>query len=54
MTNSNSKIFFNDFKADDPIKRKPDVKLANKILKWKETTSLEDGIKKTIEYFKKK
>ncbi len=53
MTNSKSKIFFNDFKADDPIKRKPDVKLANKILKWKEKTSLEDGIKKTIEYFKK-
>ena len=52
LTNSKSKIIFLNLPVDDPIKRKPDISLAKKKLKWKPKISLEIGIKKTIKYFK--
>ena len=51
LPNSKSKIGFQDLPQDDPTKRKPDLILANTILDWKPTTSLEVGLKNTIEYF---
>lgn len=38
---------------DDPERRKPDIGRAEKILDWKPTVSLEEGLDKTIAYFKK-
>lgn len=36
----------------DPKQRKPDIKLAKKILKWEPKINLDQGIKKTITWFK--
>ena len=53
MTNSKSKIIKLKLPEDDPKKRKPDISLAKKILNWSPKTSLEKGLKKTINYFEK-
>ena len=37
---------------DDPERRRPDIKKAKKILKWQPKVSLEEGLLKTIKYFK--
>lgn len=46
------KIVFKPLPKDDPRKRKPDIHQAKKVLNWEPKTSLEEGIEKTIEYFK--
>ena len=51
-TKSSSKIIFNSLPEDDPKQRKPDISLAKEKLNWEPKTSFEQGIKKTIEYFK--
>jgi len=53
MSNSSSKIAFKNLPQDDPIHRKPDISLANKIINWKPNISLEIGLQKTIDYFAK-
>lgn len=53
LTNSQSKIVFAPKPADDPSRRKPDIKKAQKLLGWQATTNLEDGLIPTIAYFKK-
>jgi UDP-glucuronate decarboxylase len=52
LTHSNSKIVFKPLPIDDPVRRCPDITKAKKILNWEPTTSLEDGLKKTIAWFK--
>ena len=52
MTNSGSKIAFKPLPRDDPARRKPDISKAKKLLGWNPTTSLEEGLRRTIEYFK--
>ncbi len=37
--------------ADDPVQRKPDLSLARKALRWEPSTSLRQGLKKTVDYF---
>ena len=54
MTNSNSKIIYKPLPSDDPVKRKPDITLANNIIKWEPKISIEDGLTETIKYFQKK
>jgi len=51
-TKSSSKIIFKPLPEDDPKQRKPDISLAKEKLSWEPKTSFEQGIKKTIEYFK--
>lgn len=51
-TGSNSKIIFDKLPEDDPVKRKPNIELAIKILNWEPTVSIEAGIDRTISYFK--
>ncbi len=51
MTNSKSEIVFKDLPKDDPVKRQPDIRLAQEKLNWSPKYKLEDGLKKTIEYF---
>src|SRR4030043_2146875 len=53
LTDSKSKIIFEPLPQDDPLQRKPDITLAKKKLKWSPTVSLEKGLRKTIDYFKK-
>ena len=54
QTGSKSKIIFEPLPQDDPRQRKPDISLANKELGgWLPTIKLEEGLKYTIDYFKK-
>ncbi len=53
MTGSNSKIVFKPLPEDDPLQRKPDITLAKNRLKWEPKTTLEEGLSKTIDYFKR-
>lgn len=54
FTGSKSKIIFHPLPQDDPKMRKPDITKAKKILKWGPKVSMEDGILKTIDWFKNK
>ena len=49
---SRSNIVYESLPADDPRQRKPDISLAQKKLGWEPVISLEDGLQKTIAYFK--
>ncbi|NPA94107.1 MAG: SDR family oxidoreductase [Thermodesulfobacteria bacterium] len=52
LTGSNSELKFEPLPSDDPRRRRPDITLAKKILGWEPTTPIEEGLKKTIEYFR--
>lgn len=54
LTNSSSKIIYKPLPLDDPSKRQPDISLAEKELNFKPKVDIEEGLIKTIEYFKKK
>ena len=51
MTNSSSKIVYKQLPENDPMRRQPDISLANNILKWSPTIQIDDGLKYTIKYF---
>ncbi|VVB82873.1 Bifunctional polymyxin resistance protein ArnA [uncultured archaeon] len=52
LTNSKSKIEYKELPQDDPTKRKPEISLAKKCLNWEPKIPLEEGLKKTIDYFR--
>lgn len=52
ITKSKSKIVYLDKVKDDPPQRRPDLTKALNLLNYKPETMLEEGLKKTIEYFK--
>jgi UDP-glucuronate decarboxylase len=54
ITGSKSKLVFEKLPEDDPTRRCPDISKAKNILEWKPRTKLDDGLRKTIEYFLKK
>lgn len=53
ITGSRSRIVFKPLPQDDPVQRCPDITLAKNILKWQPKVNLEEGLEKTVEYFKK-
>jgi UDP-glucuronate decarboxylase len=53
LTGSKSKIIFKELPEDDPKQRQPDITLAKKELNWEPKIQLEEGLIKTIDYFKK-
>ena len=53
-TGSGSQIVYRPLPVDDPVKRKPDISFARKELGWEPQTDIEQGIGKTIEYFRMK
>ncbi|NIM03328.1 NAD-dependent epimerase/dehydratase family protein, partial [bacterium] len=53
LTNSKSKIINKSLPVDDPRIRQPDITRAKKLLNWSPGVPLEEGLQKTIEYFKK-
>ena len=54
LTGSKSKIVFRSMPQDDPCQRQPDISLAKAKLDWQPTVKLDNGLKKTIEYFDKR
>lgn len=52
LTSSNSPFTNEPLPQDDPERRKPDITKAKTNLKWEPKVSLEEGLKKTIEYFR--
>ncbi len=52
LTGSNSNIELHDLPSDDPTQRKPDITLAKEKMGWDPQIKLEEGLKKTIPYFK--
>lgn len=54
MAGSSSEIIFKPKPEDDPQKRKPDISKAIKLLGWQPEVTLEDGLTKTIEYFRER
>ena len=53
MTDSKSELTYEPLPADDPAQRKPDITLARKVLDWEPKIQLEEGLAKTIDYFRK-
>jgi dTDP-glucose 4,6-dehydratase len=53
LTNSKSKIIHKDLPVDDPKVRQPDITRAKTILGWEPKVSREDGLKLTLDYFKR-
>jgi len=52
LIGSTSKIIYRPLPVDDPRQRRPDITRARTLLGWEPTVGLEEGLKKSIEYFK--
>jgi UDP-glucuronate decarboxylase len=52
MTSSRSKIIFKPLPQDDPVRRRPDIALAGKVLNWEPNVPLAEGLEKTVAYFR--
>lgn len=52
LTGSHSRLIFMPLPEDDPMQRQPDITLAKKILGWEPKITLEEGLQKTISYFR--
>ena len=52
LSGSKSKISYHPLPPNDPVRRKPDISLAREKLDWQPTISIDEGLKRTIDYFK--
>ncbi len=52
LTGAKAKIIFKPLPQDDPMQRRPDITLAKKKLNWEPKISLNEGLRKTVKYFK--
>lgn len=52
LTGSKSKLTFQDLPSDDPKQRRPDISLAKSALDWEPKVDLEQGLIRTIDYFR--
>jgi UDP-glucuronate decarboxylase len=52
LTRSKSKLEFMPLPSDDPMQRQPDISLAKQVLSWQPSVRLDDGLVKTINYFR--
>lgn len=53
LSQSNSKLVYESLPQDDPAKRKPDITLAKEELGWSPRIPVDEGLRKTIEYFRR-
>lgn len=53
LSNSTSKLVFKPLPSDDPKQRQPNIELAKAQLGWQPKVNLEDGLKETINYFRR-
>ena len=51
MTGSRSEIIHMPLPSDDPIMRRPDITLAKAVLNWEPRVPLDEGLRKTVDYF---
>jgi UDP-glucuronate decarboxylase len=54
LTNSTSKVIFQELPQDDPMRREPDVTRARELINWNPRVNREEGLLKSIEYFRTK
>lgn len=54
ITETDSRCIYQALPQDDPRVRRPDITLAKKILKWEPKIGIEEGLKKSFDYFKEK
>ena len=54
MAGSNSRLIYKPLPVDDPKQRRPDITRARTLLGWEPKVALDEGLSKTLEYFKKK
>ena len=54
LTGSNSRIDYRPLPMDDPKRRQPDISLAREKLDWEPIVRIEEGLKKTVEYFRER
>jgi len=52
LVGSKSKIIFKPLPSDDPRQRRPDISQAQRLLGWQPSVPLEEGLRRTIAYFK--
>ncbi|HEY3240179.1 MAG TPA: SDR family NAD-dependent epimerase/dehydratase, partial [Acidimicrobiia bacterium] len=52
MTGSNSDITFERLPQDDPVRRRPDIALAERLLGWRPLVPLREGLARTVEWFR--
>jgi nucleoside-diphosphate-sugar epimerase len=52
ITGSSSNVLFEPLPEDDPKIRKPDISKAKRLLDWEPRVGIEEGLTKTIQYFK--
>ena len=52
LAGSNSKIEFRELPTDDPKQRQPDITRARKLIGWEPEVGLENGLRRTLEYFR--
>ena len=52
LTGSSSPVERRPAPADDPVRRRPDISLARKVLSWEPTTPLKEGLRRTIQWFR--
>ena len=52
LSRSDSKIVHRELPVDDPKQRRPDITRAREVLGWKPEVGLEDGLSRTLEYFR--
>lgn len=52
LTGTSSKIIYKPLPKDDPTRRRPDITRAKELLNWEPIINLDDGLKRTIEYFR--
>ena len=51
LVGSRSNIVYKELPQDDPKQRRPDITLANSLLKWQPSVELDEGLSRTVEYF---
>ena len=54
LTGSKSKLVYKALPADDPLQRRPDISLAKSVMDWQPSVQLDDGLTRTIEYFRQR
>ncbi|HEV8317006.1 MAG TPA: hypothetical protein VGQ10_06330, partial [Vicinamibacterales bacterium] len=54
LTGSRSRIVYKPLPVDDPKQRRPDITRARTILGWEPHVGLEEGLLKTVDYFRNK
>jgi UDP-glucuronate decarboxylase len=52
LCDSRSEIMFKPLPSDDPARRRPDIALARTVLEWEPSVALDEGLRRSIEYFR--